>query len=189
MPTDDERGEVASKLRSFDFLSAMRIGLARGSVSAGTLRVLGAIVGVDMTSPIECAQLFERLADLIEPNRGSGGRSILCAHCEKASWCGCEPGDEEGGCDFEPSVTEGEPPYNLYSLYEAVLRRRPRDEYAIDDDEVDELVDALLDICNDPGPDVIQRPQPSASATPTHLRRSECRRETRCWSWRRSFRV
>lgn len=78
-----------------------------------------------------------------------------------ASWCGCEPGDEEGGCDFEPSVTEGEPPYNLYSLYEVVLRRHPRDEYAIEDDEVGELVDALLDICNAPGHDVIQRPQPS----------------------------
>lgn len=46
-------------------------------------------------------------ADLIEPARGSGARTILCAHCENASWCGCEPGDEEGGCDFEPSVAEG----------------------------------------------------------------------------------
>lgn len=68
MPTDDERRDVAAKLRCFDFLSAMRIGLARGGVSTGTLQVLGAIVGVDMTSPIECAQLFDRLADLIEPS-------------------------------------------------------------------------------------------------------------------------
>ena len=63
---------------------------------------------------------------------------------------------------IEPQpITEGEPPYNLYSLYEAVLRRHPRSEYAIEDDEVDELVDALLDICNAPGYDVIQRLQPS----------------------------
>ena len=68
MVTDDERRDVAAKFRCFDFLSAMRIGLARGGVSTGTLQVLGAIVGVDMTSPIECAQLFERLADLIEPS-------------------------------------------------------------------------------------------------------------------------
>lgn len=73
MTTDDERREVAAKLRCFDFLSAMRIGLARGSVSTGTLQVLGAIVGVDMTSPIECAQLFERLADLIEPDGADPG--------------------------------------------------------------------------------------------------------------------
>lgn len=68
MVTDDERRDVAAKFRCFDFLSAMRIGLARGGVSTGTLQVLGAIVGVDMTSPIECAQLFDRLADLIEPS-------------------------------------------------------------------------------------------------------------------------
>lgn len=99
-------------------------------------------------------------ADLIEPHRGSGERSILCAHCENASWCGCEPGDEDGGCDFEPSVTEGEPPYNLYTLYEAVFHRSPRCWECIEDDEVDELVDALLDICNSPRHEHIQRFQP-----------------------------
>ena len=152
MVTDDERRRVAAKLRS----------LAGGYVTIGEMEHA---LGICMSSPIvdleRDARDLHRLADLIEPNRGSGGRTILCAHCESASWCGCEPGDEEGGCDFEPSVTEGEPPYNLYSLYEAVLRRRPRDEYAIDDDEVDELVDALLDICNAPGYERIQRPQPS----------------------------
>lgn len=140
MATDDERRRVAKRLRA---------------ANGPSLIVLMEVLGVDGR------RVFSRLADLIEPHRGSGGRIILCAHCESASWCGCEPGDEEGGCDFEPSVTEGEPPYNLYSLYEAVLRRRPRDEYAIDDDEVEELVDALLDICNAPGHDIIQRPQPS----------------------------
>lgn len=140
MPTDDEKRRVAEMLRKSDGPSLMVLMSALG-------------VGGD--------RVLDRLADLIEPNRGSGGRTILCAYCESMSWCGCEPGDEQGGCDFEPSVTEGEPPYNLYSLYEAVFRRHPTDEYAIDDDEVEELVDALLDICNAPDHDIIQRPQPS----------------------------
>lgn len=154
MVTDDERREVARRLRDYvdlpdDWWQETR----------AEFYVEKCVFGDDNRH--REGELFARLADLIEPHRGSGGRTILCAHCESASWCGCEPGDEEGGCDFEPSVTEGEPPYNLYSLYEAVLRRHPRDECAIDDDEVDELVDALLDICNVPGHDVIQRPQPS----------------------------
>ena len=63
---------------------------------------------------------------------------------------------------IEPEpITECEPLYNLYSLYEAVLRRHPRSEYVIEDDEVDELVDALLEICNAPGHELIQRPQTS----------------------------
>ena len=63
---------------------------------------------------------------------------------------------------IEPQpITEGEPPHNLYSLYEAVLRRHPRSEHAIEDAEVDALVDALLEICNAPGHELIQRPQPS----------------------------
>ena len=154
MATDDERRRVARVLRGgFDVVSD----------AYGRFWLNGTLFGVDITARSEekIRDGLSRLADLIEPHRGSGGRTILCAHCESASWCGCEPGDEEGGCDFEPSVTEGEPPYNLYSLYESVLRRRPRDEYAIDDDEVEELVDALLDICNAPGHDIIQRPQPS----------------------------
>ena len=154
--TDDERREVAERLRSFVTdnsvyadVDACHVLYSIGLYYKDIDRIY--FSGIDVA----------RLADLIEPNRGSGGRIILCAHCENVSWCGCEPGDEEGGCDFEPSVTDGEPPYNLYSLYEAVLRRRPRDEYAIEDDEVDELVDALLDICNAPGHECIQRKQPS----------------------------
>lgn len=146
MPTDDERREVARRLRK------------RAGKRVLNLGELLWCIGCDESDD---AATWNRLADLIEPARGQGGRAILCAHCESVSWCGCEPGDEEGGCDFEPSVTEGEPPYNLYSLYEAVLRRHPRDEYAIEDDEVEELADALLDICNAPGHDVIQKPQPS----------------------------
>ena len=146
MATDDERREVARMLRELP-----------GDSTYPDL--IGVIADHDGWYPASDAA--DRLADLIEPHRGSGGRTILCAHCENVSWCGCEPGDEEGGCDFEPSVTEGEPPYNLYTLYEVVFRRRPRDKYAIEDDEVEELVDALLDICNAPGHDVIQRPQPS----------------------------
>lgn len=153
MATDAERRDVARRLREpFDV-----IGQGRYVALNGTLFGMQLLAGDEGTlrAGIAC------LADLIEPHRGSGGKTILCAHCESASWCGCEPGDEESGCDFEPSVTEGEPPYNLYSLYEAVLRRRPRDECAIEDDEVEELVDALLDICNAPGHEVIQRPQSS----------------------------
>lgn len=150
MVTDDERREVARRLR--DVARADGGSLGDIGFTEAMHRTLGGDGWRDMTA---------RLADLIEPNRGSGGRTILCAHCESASWCGCEPGDDEGGCDFEPSVTEGEPPYNLYSLYEAVLKRNPRDEYAIEDDEVDELVDALLDICNVPGHERIQRSEPA----------------------------
>ena len=156
--TDDERREVAEALR--EFTKDNQWALAVGGNSSTIRHAISDIVFGDKKYH-SGVDLLDRLADIIEPHRGSGGRTILCAHCESASWCGCEPGDEEGGCDFEPSVTEGEPPYNLYLLYEAVLRRYPRDEYAIEDDEVDELVDALLDICNAPGHDVIQRQQPS----------------------------
>lgn len=152
MPTDDERREVARRLR-------------KGTGKGMPLILNVAFSAFEFTGcserTLNADEAALKLADLIEPHRGSGGRIILCAHCESASWCGCEPGDEHGGCDFESSVTEGEPPYNLYSLYESVLRRHPRGEYAIDDDEVEELVDALLDICNAPGHDIIQRPQPS----------------------------
>lgn len=154
MVTDDERREVAENLRYAADYPGRPIQYMEQFVNE-----LREDVFSDVLSGADYDEILRRLADLIEPHRGSGGRNILCAHCESASWCGCEPGDEEGGCDFEPSVTEGEPPYNLYSLYEAVLRRRPRDEYAIEDDEVDELVDALLDICNSSGHEHIQRPQ------------------------------
>lgn len=104
MPTDDERRDVAAKLRCFDFLSAMRIGLARGNVSTGTLQVLGSIVGVDMTSPIECARLFERLADLIDPTDGFDLDTVqrVCFECME-------------GCD--------EPEWTLYTtIYDAIVR-------------------------------------------------------------------
>lgn len=162
MSDDTERREVARRLRGLDYSDLQE------SLICAYLDALGIEGYADWVG------IAHRLADLIEPNRGSGGRTILCAHCESASWCGCEPGDEDGGCDFEPSVTEGEPPYNLYSLYEAVLRRHPRDEYAIEDDEVDELVDALLDICNAPGHDVIQRPQPSCDRDALLALADEC---------------
>ena len=90
-------------------------------------------------------------------DRDGASRSPLCGHCECAPWCGRGPGPD-GDCRvFEPRVGEGEPPYNLYSLYEAVLGRRPRDEFAIEDDEVEELVGALIDVCNVPGHEVIER--------------------------------
>ena len=150
MPTDDERREVAERLRC-----------AAGQNQPYTQQTLACFVGSD------CTDIWTRLADLIEPARGSGGRSILCAHCENVSWCGCEPGDLEGGCVFVPRVDEGEPPYNLYSLYEAVFRRRPRDEFAIEDDEVRELVGALLDICNAHGHERIEPCDKSLSCRDT----------------------
>lgn len=52
---------------------------------------------------------------------------------------------------------EGDAPCNLYSLYEAVIGRRPRSASAVGDDEVEKLVDALIDICNAPGREVIAR--------------------------------
>ena len=109
MATDDERRDVAEKLRCFDFLSAMRIGLARGNVSAGTLQVLSAIVGVDMTSPIECAQLFDRLADLIEPTDGFDLDTVqrVCFECME-------------GCD--------EPEWTLYTTIHDAIARYKRGE-------------------------------------------------------------
>lgn len=161
MATDTERREMARRLREHRGISRdMKCMLEECLFGPGVL-----CLDVDGSCASCRDRIIDRLADLIEPHRGFGGRTILCAHCESASWCGCEPGDEEGGCDFEPSVTEGEPPYNLYSLYEAVFRRHPRDEYAIDDDEVEEMVDALLDICNAPGHESIQRAQPITGDT------------------------
>lgn len=66
---------------------------------------------------------------------------------------------EEGSAMTSNHEFDEEPPYNLYSLYEAVFKRHPRNKYAIDDDEMDELIDALLDICNVSGHDVIQKPR------------------------------
>lgn len=160
MPTDTERREVAQNMRD-SVKSKTECELLPIIVSSVEIRWLISYIVFGDKKYHSGVGLMNRLADLIEPNRGSGERTIICAHCESASWCGCEPEDEQGGCDFEPSVTEGEPPYNLYSLYEAVLKRHPRDEFAIEDDEVNELVDALLDICNSPGHECIQRPQPS----------------------------
>ncbi|NEM83675.1 hypothetical protein G3V89_23165, partial [Escherichia coli] len=48
-------------------------------------------------------------------------------------------------------------PYNLFSLYEAVFQRTPRDGFVIEDDEVEDLVDALMDMCNAPGHEHIAR--------------------------------
>ena len=149
MTTDDERREVARRLRGLDYSDL------RESLICAYLDALG-IKGYE-----DWVGIAHRLADLIEPARGSDWKTILCEHCESCTWCGCEPGDPEGGCDFEPRVDEGEPPYNLYTLYEVVFRRRPTDESVIEDDEVNDLVDALIDICNAPGHDIIQRPQPS----------------------------
>ena len=90
-------------------------------------------------------------------DRDDASRSPLCGHCECAPWCDRGPGPDGDCRTFEPRVGEGEPPHNLYSLYEAVLGRRPRDEFAIEDDEVEELVGALIDVCNAPGHEVIER--------------------------------
>lgn len=128
----------------------------------------GIVLGGNGLNTARMIQTIDRLADLIEPARGSGGRAILCCHCESMPWCSCEPDDLEGGCDFEPRVDEGEPPHNLYSLYEAIFRRRPRDEFAIEDDEVRELVNELLDICNVPGHDLIKACGAEAGATSGH---------------------
>lgn len=139
MPTDEERQRVAAKLR------AMTEG--QSPMAEYPVEALYIAFGMPMSCEIDGA-LIGLIADLVEPADATPG--ALCAHCEKCSWCSCTQGDLEGGCDFEPRVDEGEPPYNLYSLYEAVLHRRPRDEFAIEDDEVEELMKALLDICNRP---------------------------------------
>ena len=177
MPTDDERREVAERLRGLnDNISHVRRVYEAEGISilcddqADYYQICHMVTGylpAEHMHPCDYKEMHDRLADLIEPARGSGGRSILCAHCENVSWCGCEPGDLEGGCVFVPRVDEGEPPYNLYSLYEAVFRRRPRDEFAIEDDEVRELVGALLDICNAHGHERIEPCDKSLSCRDT----------------------
>ena len=147
--TDGERREAAERLRKIS-------GLDYCKDPRYAVEICSDAIGADHGNGYSWDKMIARLADLIEPARGSGGRAILCCHCESMPWCSCEPDDLEGGCDFEPRVDEGEPPCNLYSLYEAVLRRRPRDELAIEDDEVRELVNNLLDICNAPGRDLIK---------------------------------
>ena len=177
MVTDDERREVAKRLRGLNgnISHVRRVYEAEGisilcDDQADYYQICDMVTGylpAEHMHPCDYKEMHDRLADLIEPARGSGGRSILCAHCESVPWCGCEPGDLEGGCDFEPRVDEGEPPYNLYSLYEVVFRRRPRDESAIEDDEVRELVGALLDICNAPGHEHIKPCDASLSCRDT----------------------
>lgn len=147
MATNEERRAVATALRVYG---------GKGADADTNGEVMAIIIGAGGFEGWSWREVFARLADLIEPARGSDGKTILCEHCESCTWCGCEPGDLEGGCDFEPRVDEGEPPYNLYTLYEAVFRRRPTDESVIEDDEVNDLVDALLDICNAPGRELIR---------------------------------
>ena len=113
--TDDDRREVARRLRELNFNMSYRS-------KRDMWDELRRVVSEYNDRPFGGVYTFARLADLIEPN---------------------------------------EPPYNLYTLYEAVFHRSPRCWECIEDDEVDELVDALLDICNSPGHEHIQRFQPS----------------------------
>ncbi|WP_270403188.1 hypothetical protein [Candidatus Collinsella stercoripullorum] len=80
--------------------------------------------------------------------RWKGGRTDLekCRRCVELLIEECYGEEVDGGVL-----------YNLYSLYEAVLGRRPINASAIGNDEVEKLVDALIDICNAPGREVIAR--------------------------------
>ena len=128
MPTDDERREVARRLREYVDLPD-----DWWQETCAEFYVEKCVFGnVDRHSE---AELFTRLADLIEPD---------------------------------------DPPYNLYTLYETVLHRSPRCWECIEDDEVDELVDALLDICNSSGHECIQRPQPSCDRDALLALADEC---------------
>ena len=123
--SDDERRRVAEMLRELDIVTDI----------TGWEWMRGNLFGLNIMAKTEDAVRsgLNRLADLIDPGDTSQGRRDTVA------------------CDREPSVDEGEPPCNLYSLYEAVFRRRPRSRCSIEDDEVRELVGRLLDICNAPG--------------------------------------
>lgn len=99
--------------------------------------------------------------------------AFVCSECGGSMLYGYDMGwfDDKppykpyfGFCPYCGSRVEwGEPieprdkPYNLFSLYEAVFQRTPRDGFVIEDDEVEELIDALIDICNAPGHDHIAR--------------------------------
>lgn len=86
---------------------------------------------------------------------------------QPAGWFGWEKFESDSVNRLADLIEPDDPPYNLYTLYEAVFHRSPRCWECIEDDEVDELVDALLDICNAPGHERIQRlkpPYPDATA-------------------------
>ena len=80
---------------------------------------------------------------------------------QPAGWFGWEKFEPDSVNRLADLIEPDEPPYNLYTLYEAVFHRSPRCWECIEDDEVDELVNALLDICNAPGHEHIQRSEPS----------------------------
>ena len=58
-------------------------------------------------------------------------------------------------------VEPEEPPCNLQTLYEAVFRRPTRRWECIDDAEVEELLDALLRLCNSPARELLARREPA----------------------------
>lgn len=58
-------------------------------------------------------------------------------------------------------VEPDEPPCNLQTLYEAVFRRPTRRWECIDDAEVEELLDALLRLCNSPARELLARREPA----------------------------
>lgn len=87
MISDTERREVAARLRH------SWTNVPDKNPVRHQLRVLFEIysaVGLADDDDADAIDLFDRLADLIEPARGSGGRAILCAHCESVPWCGGE---------------------------------------------------------------------------------------------------
>lgn len=69
MVTNEDRIEVATKLRSVDYTRLILLGIHLENHSMASLWTIGAAIGIDIRDENQVAKLFDRLADLIDPER------------------------------------------------------------------------------------------------------------------------
>lgn len=92
MPTDDERREVAARLRGgYDVVSDAH----------GRFWLNGTLFGMDITARSEerIRDGLARLADLIEPSDRNGE---LCVHCDYCEYCDLPKCSDQDGYSFKP---------------------------------------------------------------------------------------
>lgn len=69
---------------------------------------------------------------------------------------GCDGSKDPYEC-LADLIEPNDPPFNLYTLYEAVFHRSPRCWECIEDDEAEKLIDQLMELCNAPGHEHIKK--------------------------------